>query len=257
MIKKRLIGVIVVQSKLAVQSFSYERYLPLGDPEILAQNLDRWGVDEILIQVIDRSRNELGPDYDLIKSIGRLGLSTPVIYGGGIREVKDAVNVIGLGADRVLIDSMLCPNSDLIPSLSYEVGAQAIIAHMPLRAEGSSVYWLNYKNGTERLLSSESISQINFEHISEIMLTDWQHEGVANQFDYEIVDNFPLADKPLIVFGGISEPVQMENLFRRNEVVGVGVGNFLNYKEHAIQLLRKNIQSAPIRSEFYSSEVYF
>jgi cyclase len=128
---------------------------------------------------------------------------------------------------------------------------------MPLRAKGSRLYWLKHKNRSERLLGSESISQIKFEHISEIMLTDWQHEGVANAFDYEIIENFPLEDKPLIVFGGISEPVQMENLFRRNEVVGVGIGNFLNYKEHAIQLFRKNIQGAPIRSESYSSEVYF
>ena len=32
------------------------KYLPLGKPEIIIKNLDRWGVDEILINVIDRSK---------------------------------------------------------------------------------------------------------------------------------------------------------------------------------------------------------
>ena len=56
MIKKRIIGTVVVKNGIAVQSFSYGKYLPLGKPEIIIKNLDRWGVDEILINVIDRSK---------------------------------------------------------------------------------------------------------------------------------------------------------------------------------------------------------
>ena len=55
MVKKRLVGVITVKDGWAVQSFGYERYLPLGRPEVIAENLDRWGADEILLQCIDRS----------------------------------------------------------------------------------------------------------------------------------------------------------------------------------------------------------
>lgn len=55
MLKKRLVGVITVRRGWAVQSFGYRRWLPLGKAEVLAQNLDRWGVDEIFVQAIDRS----------------------------------------------------------------------------------------------------------------------------------------------------------------------------------------------------------
>ena len=37
--KKRLIATIVVKDNLAVQSFGYGNYLPLGSPPILATNL--------------------------------------------------------------------------------------------------------------------------------------------------------------------------------------------------------------------------
>ena len=67
MIKKRLIGTVVVKNGIAVQSFSYGKYLPLGKPEIIIKNLDRWGVDEILINVIDRSKNKLDPNFELLK----------------------------------------------------------------------------------------------------------------------------------------------------------------------------------------------
>ena len=88
MIQKRLIGVITVKQGWAVQSFGYRRHLPMGRPEVVAENLDRWGVDEILLQCIDRSRHGLGPDLALLERISRKGLATPLIYQGGIRSVE-------------------------------------------------------------------------------------------------------------------------------------------------------------------------
>ena len=49
MFKKRIIGVITIYNNLAVQSFSYSKILPLGNPKILLENLDRWNTDEIII----------------------------------------------------------------------------------------------------------------------------------------------------------------------------------------------------------------
>ena len=55
MLKKRLAGLITVLDGWAVQSIGYKKYLPLGRPEIIAENLERWGVDEILVlSIIDQ-----------------------------------------------------------------------------------------------------------------------------------------------------------------------------------------------------------
>ena len=39
MIKKRVIASILVNNGYAVQSFGYEKYLPLGDPKILVEKI--------------------------------------------------------------------------------------------------------------------------------------------------------------------------------------------------------------------------
>ena len=98
MLKKRIIATIVVKNSIAVQSFAYAKWLPLGKPQCLAENFDRWGADEIVLLSIDRK--DEGPDLELIKSISELGLTTPFIYGGGIRNSKDAIEVINSGAER-------------------------------------------------------------------------------------------------------------------------------------------------------------
>ena len=62
MLKKRLVGAVTIKNSMVVQSFGYNRYLPIGKPKVVVENLDRWGIDVIFIQVIDRSKNNLGPD---------------------------------------------------------------------------------------------------------------------------------------------------------------------------------------------------
>ena len=131
MLKKRLIGVITVKSGWAVQSFGYRRYLPMGRPEILAENLDRWGADEIIVQCIDRTKEQSGPDLQLVDRIARMGLSTPLIYTGGIRNEEDATRVIQTGADRIGIDALLHDAPAEVERLSHRLGAQALIAALP------------------------------------------------------------------------------------------------------------------------------
>ena len=63
----RLISTIIVKDKLAIQSFNYKDYLPLGKVEIIVKNFDRWNSDEILVNCIDRSKKKIGPDFELLE----------------------------------------------------------------------------------------------------------------------------------------------------------------------------------------------
>ena len=78
MLKKRLIGLITVKDGLAVQAISYSKYLPLGKARVLVENLDRWGIDEIILSCIDRTRSNLGPDYNLLDRISKMKITTPL-----------------------------------------------------------------------------------------------------------------------------------------------------------------------------------
>ena len=256
MLKKRLIGVVTVRQGLAVQSIGYRRYLPLGKPEVIIENLNRWGADEILIQCIDRSSVRAGPDLNLLKRVAALGLSTPLIYAGGIRNAEDAVKVVSLGADRVSVDSILWDSPQHLEDISRELGTQALIANMPVRADGNILYWRNYQTQSESCLDEKALGRLPLEWISEVMLTDWIHEGVSNGFDSRIPELFPLDKKPIILFGGLSEPTQLRDVISNSNVAAVGVGNFLNYKEHAIQHIKQQMVGAPIRTAQFSAEGY-
>jgi cyclase len=255
MLKKRLIGVVTVKNGWAVQSFGYRRYLPLGKPECLVENLDRWGADEILVQVIDRSMNNAGPDFELLDKLAKLGLGTPLIYGGGIRSVEDGVRVVQNGADRVTLDALLHEDPAMVKKLGDQLGVQAIIASLPLsQSQEDEPKWYDYRSHRSINYGKALTELVEQASVSEILITDWLHEGQANGFDSALVDNFPFKGVPLIAFGGISSAHQITQLLARPEIAAVAVGNFLSYQEHALQQFRESVASAALRPAIFSTE---
>lgn len=249
MIKKRLIGVVTVRNGIAVQSFGYRRWLPLGRPEVLVENLDRWGADEILLQCTDRGVQ--GPDYALLDRVSRLGLSTPLIYAGGVSTAEHAVRVVKTGADRVCIDSLLHDNPDAVTALAEPLGAQALVASMPMSMENRQLCWLDFRKGSLKPLAPAVIDILQRKVISEVMVIDWRHEGYPTAFDETLLRSFSLAGVPRIAFGGISTPEQIRSLLSMPDVVAVAIGNFLNYREHAIQLLKTALGGSTLRTAHY------
>ena len=254
MLKKRLVGVISVLDGWAVQSFGFGRYLPLGKPECLVENLGRWGADEILVLAIDRSKSGAGPDLQLLEKLSRVGTGTPLIYGGGIRDLRDGIEVIQRGADRICVDALLSDDLSAVRDLSQKLGAQAVIASMPLSASTAGLEWLDYRTMSRKPLGTLLEATIESSAISEVLLIDWMHEGTPGAFDAKLIERFPYRSVPLIVFGGISEPNQVRSLVARPSVTAVAMGNFLSYREHAIQQIKSQLKSAELRPATFATE---
>jgi len=244
MIKKRIIGVVTVKNGWAVQSFGYKRYLPLGKPECLIENLDRWGADEIFIQVIDRSNSNLGPDFELLEKVSRLRLETPLIYGGGIRNISDAIQVIKTGADRISLDSTYRKMPDNIKVISETLGAQAIIISTPMSFDSGMLGVYDYQKLEISLDIDSTRDIINSGIVSEMLVIDYKNEGYKNSFNRQIIDGLMIKKKgSVIAFGGITEDEQVNSLLNLDIVSAVAIGNSLSYREHAIQMIKKNIEN--------------
>ncbi len=254
MLKKRLIATIVVRAGWAVQSMGYRRYLPLGRPEVIAENLDRWGADEIIVLSIDRSHHPAGPDFALLDRIAALGLRTPLVLAGGIRSEADAVQAIRCGADRICVDAMLHDDPTGVRAIAERIGAQAVIGALPLSVRDGSLQWMDYRTGAQQAVGPAILSLLAEKRIAEALLIDWCNEGKDGGFDMRIVRHFPDKTVPLLAFGGVGSPQKLRELLGHPQVAGAAVGNLLSHREHAIQQLKSQLAGLPVREAFYLTE---
>jgi imidazole glycerol-phosphate synthase subunit HisF len=253
---KRLVGVIAIKDGQVVKSYGYRSWRPAGRLMTALRNLDRWLADEILI--LDISRRDY-INLEAIEEIHRARISTPLTYGGGIFSAEDLDTLMAAGCERFIVERMLFRSPDQIFQLADKVGAQALIASLPLASRGNGRWQVdpNYAAhlgvATTDLDMDAICDRCNALPVSEVLVIDSENEGCAGQFSlYSEGDAFPLASlqKGIIWFGGIDERIAA-SLLKLPASVAVGIGHLNLEKELAIkrvrQYLLKNSCSGMVR----------
>ena len=250
--KKRLIAVINIKNNLVVQSYGYKHYLPLGSIESFIPNFDRWGVDEILVNDLNRSKNETGPNIKLLNRISNLKINTPIIYSGNIDNETDAQKAIQNGADRIVLGNIFFKNPEKIVDISKTIGTQAIILSVCFELKKNQLLIYNYIKKKLYEFSDEDFIKLQ-SYISEFLIIDNINEGYEKSFNMKILNKICKKNfmKSLIVFGGISSSNQINKIIKNKSVVAVGIGNFLSYKELAYQKILSKLKKNNFRNPYY------
>jgi cyclase len=236
---KRLVATLVIKDEKLVKSYGYQFWRPAGTIYTALKNLDRWSVDEILI--LDISRNSKIND-NVLNQIEMAKVTTPVIYGGGIRNSYDVQKLLNVGCDRIVIENIAINNSEQINEIANKVGVQAIIGSLPIREiNGQFKYW----DANQNKILEDLLELYDKLPISEILIVDADNEGNYGNFSknkFEFIKNYYQNKTPkgLIWFGGIDDVISTQLLEYEN-TVSVAVGNINFEKEVKIPFIRKEI----------------
>ena len=246
MLRQRILAAVIVRSGRAVQSIGYQRWLPLGDVTCVVQNLDQWCADGIVVLCTDRKDN--GPDLKLLNKLSDLDLSTPISYGGGIRDAKDALNAVHAGAERLILDQILSDDSAELANIAGAVGKQALIASVPMLKDNADAahHWKHWCQKTEPLNQWINTTRWS-EHVSEVLAIDVKAEGRQKGMDITLLSALTDLGLPMLAFGGLSYSNQVRKALEHEGVAAAVIGNSLNYQEQSIQTLKLQLTDRPLR----------
>lgn len=237
---KRIISTLLVKDGMVVKSYGYRSWRPAGKLRSALQNLDRWQTDEIL--VIDISRRA-GLDPVVLRDITSAGISTPLVYGGGIRTEEDIHRLLDVGCDRMVLENLALYQPGRIQEFSNLVGSQALIGSLPVVATHQGHFlWQEKSAGGAPPGIHQILSLYETLPVSEILLIDAAHEGFAGKGHASMescVDTFP-GSKGIIWFGGLDESIATR-LLRHHRTVAVAFGNENFERELRVPATRKTI----------------
>jgi cyclase len=234
-LKNRLIGVIIIRKGIVVQSIGFNKYLPIGVPDIAVEFLNKWGIDEIIALNIDNSKYGEEKNFELVSSISKQ-INVPLTYGGGINEVKDIEKIIHAGADKISLNSNIFKNFELISEGAKYFGSQSIIVSIDAKNTGKGNYSSFSNSGSvDQNISPENLAIKAQDYgAGEILINSIDRDGAKNGYDLNLIDNIlKVVDIPVIVCGGVGHPEH----FRQGLKIGataVAAANFFNYFEHSV-----------------------
>lgn len=243
--KKRIIAGLTIKDNLVVQSISYKKYLPLGKLEYFVKNLNRWCVDEILIRDVDTYKSNKAPNIKIIESIKKLSHNTPLIYGGGISNSRFADKLFDYGVDRILLESLFFENKKEYEAIINSVGAQSVILSLSLN-NGKLVDYNDKKNSKNLNIFIDR----DF-NPSEVLINDIKNDGSYGKFDEKNINIFKNIKPKLICHGGLTNIKIIKKILNKKNVSAICISNYLNFKEHQYQLIKKNLNLNSLRKETY------
>lgn len=255
MLKKRLIPVLFLKNGLIVRSQEFSDFREFGNPINQLERLNDWVADELIYIDITRDGS-----YDLKRDDHKIKVSNnileilreiskqcfmPLAFGGRIRSFEDAAAVITNGADKVVINTAVYRNPDLITRVANHFGSQCMVTGIDVKNVGGR-HRVYIEQGREEV----SLSPLDWARkavdfgAGEIFLNSIDRDGMASGFDIEIVEQISSAvNVPVIACGGAGCFEDFEEVLK-TPASAAAAGNIFNFMENAYIRAKKQLLEA-------------
>jgi cyclase len=204
MLKVRLIPTLLLKGGRMVKSRQFDNFRDVGDPVSAARIYDAQNADELVFLDIEASREGRGSLLPLIQKVSK-ECFMPLSVGGGIRTFEHAQDLFKNGADKVVINSAVYSNPDLIGQIAESFGQQAVIVGIDVKKLDNGTYTLFSHSGSrlENVSLQEHLERVCALGAGEIFINSIDRDGMMNGYDLELAKLVHQCVRiPVIISGG-------------------------------------------------------
>ncbi len=242
MLKKRIIGVVIVKDGIAVQSIGFNSYLPIGKPQVLVEFLNEWGIDEIVLLDISATKNGNKPNYSLISSVSERCF-VPLTIGGGISKTSHIHKLMQFGADKVCLNNAIINKMNFVKEAVRIFGSQCIVASLDIKTFNNKYKIYDYVKN--RILENDLLDFLNdlkLYGVGEIFLNSVDLDGSKKGFDLSLISYVKAnVNIPVICCGGAGKPEHLIQVIKNTDVYGIAAANLFSFFEHSVTITKSNI----------------
>lgn len=236
MLKKRIIACLVVKDGIVVQSIGFNKYLPVGKPQIAVEFLNYWGIDEIVLVDISATKQKREPNFDLMRSVSKK-CYVPLTIGGGITEVKHVRELMHCGADKFSINHTALANPKFITETAHIFGNQCVVVSIDAyrdEAGNCKVYDYTTKTTIDKT-PAQWAKEVEELGAGELFLTSVNRDGSYLGYDIDLIKEVADAVSiPVIASGGAKNAKDFEEVFSKTDAMAASAANFFHFTEHSV-----------------------
>lgn len=233
MLRKRIIFSLIYSDGFFNQSRNF-RLQKVGNENWLKNNYKfskiAHSLDElILIDATKKNKNILKFSDTISKIVENVFI--PICAGGGIRSIADAELLFNSGADKILLNSSLFENPNLVLELVKTYGSQSIVASIDYKSDGDSLLVFINDGSTDIKIDIYSyIEYIQNLGVGEIYLNSIDKDGTGFGYDLDTINKvINYINVPLIIAGGAGNESHLLEGLKIEKVNAVATANLFNF----------------------------
>jgi len=191
---KRIFPTLTILNNDLVKTKNYQNPKYLGDPVNAIRLFNNKNIDEIcILDISPRFISNFKINKNLLFQMAREAF-LPLSYGGHILNHVDAKEIIDMGFEKIIINSMFHKNPMEILPIIEELGSQAVVVKIDYTFINNSYYYFSEGKIGNKINIDELVSKINNTQIGELILSRVDFDGLMLGFDLE----FPLIIKNML-----------------------------------------------------------
>jgi cyclase len=225
MLSKRIIPCLDVKDGRVVKGVQFRNHEIVGDIVELARRYCEEDADELVFYDITASSDQRTVDRGWIERIARV-IDIPFCVAGGIRTVEDGRRVLNGGADKISINSPALESPELITTMAYAFGSQAVVVGVDSRREDGDWFVYQYtgdpsKTRATRRRTLDWVKEATERGAGEIVLNCMNQDGMRQGYDVGQLAAVREAIRvPLIASGGAGAGEHFRDVFAKARVDG-------------------------------------
>jgi cyclase len=245
MLRKRIIFALIYSDGNFMQSRNF-RLQKVGNLHWLEKNYKfqniAFALDELIVLNASKGEKRMLEFADTISKLVN-DVFIPIAAGGGIRTVEDADLLFKSGADKIVLNSLLIQNPEMVKEIIRNYGSQSVVACIDCKLK-EDVYEIFIKDGSLKIdyELSEYIDYLEQLGVGEIYLNSIDKDGTGFGFDQKLIDSVNrITNLPLIIAGGAGNESHLEHGLKIENVSAVATANLFNFIGDGLPNARKKI----------------
>ena len=246
MLKRRLIFTLLYDrgSFMLSRNFRLQR---VGDLNWLQKNYvfanTSLSIDELIVLDVSRGERDAEKFCDHLKQVSR-ECFVPIAAGGGVRSADDAKRLLRSGADKIVVNSPLFTDPELIHDLGERFGQQCIIGSVDLKRNTEGGYAVWTENGQNQLAAParDLLRPLAELPVGEIYLNSVDQDGTGQGYDFDMLELLaPEFSVPVILAGGAGNARHMAEGLGDARVDAVATAHLFNFVGDGLHQARSKL----------------
>lgn len=236
---KRIMPCLLYDGKGLVKTVRFKNPSYVGDPINAIKIFNEKEVDELVVIDINASRQKRKPNFDSIADMAGEAFM-PFAYGGGVKTYEDFAKLYKLGVEKVVVNSLIQENPDLIKEVISSYGAQSVVACIDVKKPvfgPRSPY--SYVGNKIRYTLEEYANYLAQEiGVGELMLQSVDRDGTWEGYDFETTLRIAsLIEIPVIACGGCGSTNDIKKILYECHVQAAAIGSMAVYSKKGMGVL--------------------
>lgn len=222
-----------------VKTVKFKNPSYVGDPINAIKIFNEKEVDELVVLDIMASKQKRKPHFNKIADLAGEAFM-PFAYGGGVKTYEDFVLLFKLGVEKVIVNSLIQENPDVIKRVVDAYGAQAVVASVDYKKNlfGSKNVF-SYLGHKIKFNLPEYLKYLERDlGVGEILLQsaelDGTWEGYDSEFIKEAIHNSSL---PIVALGGCGSQEDLKKILYDTNVNAAAIGSMAVYSKKGMGVL--------------------